>query len=289
MTASILITGAGGQVGHELAIADSRHRLIALTRAELDITDPARVGFVFEEYRPDLVINAAAYTQVDRAESEREQAFAINCDGVRNLADACALRELPLLHVSTDYVFSGDGDGNYLEQDVIAPRSVYGESKAAGEVALRTVLAEHVILRTSWVYSATGNNFVKTMLRLGRERSELGIVGDQHGCPTAAHSIAAALLQLADLFLQGAPVKWGSYHYCSEPATTWFDFAEAIFARAGGFSHLKLKRIKTSDYPTAAVRPANSTLNCDKFSAAFGLRQSNWIEDLDRVLRQLTG
>jgi len=233
------------------------------------------------------VINAAAYTQVDRAEADAGQAFAINRDALTLLGAACARRNIPLLHISTDYVFSGDGDGERHEDDAIAPRSVYGASKAAGEQALRAALARHIILRTSWVFSATGNNFVKTMLRLGRERPELGIVDDQHGCPTSARSIAATLLQIADLYLQGAGVAWGTYHYCSQPRTTWFEFAEAIFAQAGGYERLRLKRIKTSDYPTPARRPANSVLNCDKLARNFGIGQSNWIEDLRQVLRQL--
>ena len=287
MAKTILISGAAGQVGHELAIANSPHRLVALTRADLDITDKRSVGDAFEAHRPDLVINAAAYTQVDRAESEREAAFAINRDGVEILARACADRALPLLHVSTDYVFSGADAGEYREDDPVAPCSVYGESKAAGEVVLRTALQQHIILRTAWVYSATGSNFVKTMLRLGRERDELGIVADQHGCPTAAHRIAEVLLAVADHYLRGDEVEWGTYHFCSSPATTWYDFATAIFDQAGGFDALTLNAIKTSEYPTPASRPANSVLNCDRLLSRFGLARSDWRVDLIRVLREL--
>jgi len=287
MTASILITGAGGQVGHELAIADSPHRLVALPRSGLDITDAVQVGAVFDKNTPDIVINAAAYTQVDLAESERDQAFAINSNGVRLLGEACANRNLPLLHLSTDYVFSGDSEDGYGEDDAIGPRSVYGESKAAGEAALRTVLAEHIILRTSWVFSVTGNNFVKTMLRLGRERSELGIVADQHGCPTSARSIAQVLLQIADLYLEGKAIEWGTYHYCNLPATTWYGFASCVFRQAGGYDELKLRRISTAEYPTPAVRPMNSVLNCGKLQAKFGLAQSDWRDELQQVLDKL--
>jgi dTDP-4-dehydrorhamnose reductase len=287
MTTSILITGADGQVGHELAIANSLHRLVALTRRQLDITDAARIDAVFDQNNPDIVINAAAYTQVDRAESERNQAFAINSDGVRLLGEACARRNLPLLHLSTDYVFGGDSAEGYAEDDAIAPRSVYGESKAAGEEALRSVLAEHVILRTSWVFSATGNNFVKTMLRLGRERSELGIVADQRGCPTSARSIAQVLLQIADHCLEGKAVEWGTYHYCNLPATTWYDFAGCVFQQAGGYDELKLRKISTAEYPTAAVRPMNSVLNCGRMQAKFGLAQSDWRCELQQVLNIL--
>jgi dTDP-4-dehydrorhamnose reductase len=287
MSASILIAGAGGQVGHELAIAHSPHRLIALTRAELDITDLQQVQAVFDEARPNIVINAAAYTQVDRAESEREQAFAINCDGTRNLAIACGERNLPLLHVSTDYIFSGDDEGGYLEEQPPAPKSVYGESKAAGEKALRAELARHVILRTSWVFSANGNNFVKTMLRLGHERPELGIVADQFGCPTSAGSIAQALLQIADTFLAGETVEWGTYHFSNTPTTTWYDFACAVFQQAGGYDDLRLRRITTAEYPTPAVRPMNSELNCDKLQSTFGIRQPDWLNELRQVIEVL--
>jgi dTDP-4-dehydrorhamnose reductase len=287
MTGSILITGAGGQVGHELAGAASEHRLVALSRAQLDITSPASIDAALDEHQPDLVINAAAYTQVDRAESEREQAFAINRDGVRHLALACNARKLPLLHLSTDYVFSGDSNAGYREDDEIAPRSVYGESKAAGESALRSALQRHIILRTSWVFSATGSNFVRTMLRLGKERDALGIVDDQHGCPTSAQSIAAVLMQIAHRYLERDRIEWGTYHYCGKPETTWFGFARQIFALAPGFDNLELNGIATRDYPTPAARPMNSVLNCDKLEEHFGIPQADWIEDLRRVLAQL--
>jgi dTDP-4-dehydrorhamnose reductase len=233
------------------------------------------------------VINAAAYTQVDRAESEPEQAYAINRDAVSQLATACNRRGLPLLHVSTDYVYSGAGEGDYREDDAPAPRSVYGESKAAGDEALRAVLSRHIILRTSWVFSATGNNFVKTMLRLGKEREELGIVDDQRGCPTSARSIAGVLLQIAERYLDGETIPWGTYHFCNSPATTWHDFATQIFALAGGYEHLTLRRISTPEYPTPAVRPMNSTLNCDKLKAHLAIELPEWHEELRLVLAQL--
>jgi len=287
MPGSILIAGAGGQVGHELASADSPHQLIALPRAQLDISDSSQVIAAIDQHRPDIVINAAAYTQVDRAEEDRDNAFAINRDGVANLARACKQASIPLLHISTDYVFSGDDPGAYREDDEIAPRSVYGASKAAGEAELRSLLDRHINLRTSWLFSATGANFVKTMLRLGKERDELGIVDDQHGCPTSARSIAGVLLTIADRYLQGDSIEWGTYHYCSQPETTWYGFAEQIFHQAEGYTKLKLNRIPTSAYPTPAVRPMNSVLNCNKLEKIFGIRQTSWIEDLRLVLEQL--
>ena len=264
MTQSILITGAGGQVGHELANAASQHQLIPLTRRQFDITDSIQVAEAFLRYKPDLVINAAAYTQVDHAEQEQEIAFAINRDGVAVLAHACQQIDIPLLHVSTDYVFDGSKRGAYRESDPIAPLGTYGKSKAEGEELLRTVLERHIVLRTSWVFSATGNNFVKTMLRLGKERDELGIVNDQHGCPTSARSIAQVLLLIADRYLQGDAIKWGSYHYCNQSETTWFEFAKEIFRQGGGYENLKLNPIKTTEYPTPAQRPENSVLDCRK-------------------------
>jgi dTDP-4-dehydrorhamnose reductase len=208
MSGLILVTGAGGQVAHDLDISESEHRIVALPRKKLDITNQEQMSTAIDEYRPDIVINAAAYTQVDRAEEEAELAYAINRDGVSNLAQACKGAEIPLLHISTDYVFDGNQPGSYREDDVITPSGVYGASKAEGEAVLRSVLERHIILRTAWVFSATGNNFVKTMLRLGAERDELGIVNDQHGCPTSAHGIAEVLLKIADRYLRHDEIEW---------------------------------------------------------------------------------
>ncbi|MCP4332090.1 MAG: dTDP-4-dehydrorhamnose reductase [Gammaproteobacteria bacterium] len=287
MPGSILIAGAGGQVGHELANADSLHQLIALSRAQLDISDSSQLIAAIGQHRPDIVINAAAYTQVDRAEEDRDNAFAINRDGVANLARACKQASIPLLHISTDYVFSGDGAGAYREDDEIAPRSVYGASKAAGEAELRSLLDRHINLRTSWVFSATGGNFVKTMLRLGKERDELGIVDDQHGCPTSARRIAGVLLTIADSYLRGDDIEWGTYHFCSQPDTTWFRFAREIFRLAGGYENLRLNAITTGEYPTPAARPMNSVLDCSKLKASFGYSQPGWVDELRLVLKEL--
>jgi dTDP-4-dehydrorhamnose reductase len=281
---TILITGAGGQVGHELATADSSYRLVALTQQQLDITNPVQITEVFESHQPDILINAAAYTQVDLAESEQELAFAINRDGVAKLARACQMAGIPMLHISTDYVFDGSRQGAYKESDPVATLGLYGASKAAGDAVLQSTLKQHIILRTSWVFSATGNNFVKTMLRLGKESEELDIVNDQHGCPTSARSIAEVLLNIAHRYLQGGEVEWGIYHYCNQPETTWFGFATAIFEQAGGFDNLKLKAITTNDYPTPVQRPQNSRLECAKIKAQFGIKQASWIDELGLVL-----
>ena len=287
MTHSILITGAGGQVAHELAIAESEHRLIALSAQQLDITDLEQINEAFNEFHPDVVINAAAYTQVDRAEEDAALAYAINRDAVSHLAQACKRIDSPLLHISTDYVYDGNKSGAYCEDDETSPAGVYGASKAAGDAVLQSLLERHIILRTAWVFSATGNNFVKTMLRLGSERDELSIVNDQHGCPTSAHSIAAALLQITERYLRGEAIEWGTYHYCGQPETTWHGFARQIFQQAKGFENLKLNGITTSEYPTPAARPLNSVLDCSKFVAQFNSQQPDWREDLDSILRQL--
>lgn len=287
MSNTILITGAGGQVSHELAIADSPHQLVALTQQQLDITNPAQITEIFESHQPAVLINAAAYTQVDLAEKERELAFAINRDGVANLAHTCERADIPMLHISTDYVFDGSKQGAYKESDPVAPLGIYGKSKVEGDAVLHAILKQHIILRTSWVFSATGNNFVKTMLRLGRERDELGIVNDQHGCPTSARSIAEVLLSIAERYLRGDEIEWGTYHYCNQPETTWFGFATAIFQQACGFEDLKLNPITTSDYPTPARRPQNSRLDCAKVKAQLGIELGSWTEELGLVLDKL--
>jgi dTDP-4-dehydrorhamnose reductase len=260
---------------------------VALTQQQLEITDPAQIAEAFALYQPDILINAAAYTQVDLAEKEQELAFAINRDGVVRLAQACKMADIPMLHISTDYVFDGSKQGAYKESDPVAALGLYGESKAAGDTVLQATLKQHIILRTSWVFSATGNNFVKTMLRLGKERDELGIVNDQHGCPTSARSIAEVLLDIADRYLQGDEIEWGIYHYCNQPETTWFGFATAVFKQAGGFENLKLNAITTSDYPTPAQRPRNSRLDCARIKAQFGIEQVSWVEELGLVLDKI--
>ncbi len=274
-------------MGGELARATSSHRIIALTRAELDITHADAVTQAFAIHQPAIVINAAAYTAVDKAEQDSDAAYALNRDAVGYLARACKAADIPLLHISTDYVFNGDKQTAYSEDDAIDPLGVYGASKAAGESVLRETLEAHIILRTSWVFSAQGNNFVKTMLRLGKERDQLGIVSDQKGCPTSAASIADVLLRIADRYLQGEIVIWGTYHYCNQPETTWFEFARCIFEQAEGFDELTLKPISTSDYPTPAKRPQNSMMNCSKLTSSFSIRPVAWKEELRKVLSQL--
>jgi dTDP-4-dehydrorhamnose reductase len=237
-----------------------------------------------------MVVNAAAYTAVDQAESESELAFAVNRDGPAFLASACAERKIPLIHISTDYVFDGEKEGPYLETDPLSPLGVYGKSKAAGEMEVRERLAQHLILRTAWLYGVQGGNFVKTMLRLGRERDVIQVVADQYGCPTYAADLSEAILKIAAQLIGGKKAAWGIYHYCGKGVTSWHGFAEAILNLAKEHIQLKVKRIEaitTAEYPTPAKRPANSTLDCSLFESRFGFAPRPWNESLTRMLYQI--
>jgi len=282
----ILLTGANGQVGWEIAQHTAKHEIIALDRAALDITQPSAVQQTITDSAADLVINAAAYTAVDQAEQEPDLAFAANRDGPAHLAAVCAQLRIPLFHISTDYVFDGKQQTPYREDDPVAPLGVYGRSKWEGEQAIRHALPAHLILRVSWVFGRHGHNFVKTMLRLAREREQLSVVADQHGCPTYAGSIAEVLLTLADRFDTDRSLPWGTYHYCDTPATTWHGFTEAIVAMAGAREPLcvgKVVPITTSEYPTPAARPANSVLDCSRFQDHFAITPSLWQTGLQAI------
>ncbi len=283
----LLITGAKGQLGTELVRQATEHACIAVDCDELDITDAGAVSAFAAEAKPDVIINAAAWTAVDRAEENIGAAFAVNRDGPAHLAGACARLGVPLIHVSTDYVFDGSKQGAWVEDDPIAPLGVYGASKAAGEAMVREHCPQHLILRTSWVFSAHGNNFVKTMLRLGREREQLGVVADQFGKPTAASELARVILAI----LPDMGGHWGTYHLAQPEATHWHGFAEAIFdeARRQGMA-LRIRQldaIATSDYPTLAQRPANSELLCKKLESTFGITIRPWRESLVEVVAEL--
>lgn len=284
----ILVTGAGGQVGWELARRGAAQGVRAFAHAELDIADAGRVDAVVGEMRPKVVVNAAAFTAVDKAESEREKAFLVNELGPRNLARACAAHGVPLIHISTDYVFDGAKSAPYVESDPVAPLGVYGASKLAGERAVLEAGAKAVILRTAWVYGAHGGNFVKTMLRLGAERDTLRVVNDQKGCPTAAGDLAGAILRLAAR-LPGStdPARFGIFHCVGGGPTTWFHFARAIFDAAKLAKTPALTPITTAEYPTPARRPANSVLECGKLAAVHGITLRDWPAALAEVLDEI--
>jgi dTDP-4-dehydrorhamnose reductase len=262
-------------------LKDSNWEFVALTRAELDISDTQTVERVVKQIQPDVIINAAAYTAVDKAEQERELAFAINRDGPANLARAAKQIDAVILHISTDYVFAGDAAGSYSEDAPTAPQGVYGQSKLEGEQAVIAANDKHIILRTAWVFGEHGNNFVKTMIRLGRNRDALGVVADQEGGPTYAGDIAKALIAIAQQYADGKTITWGIYHYAGLPHISWFGFAQHIFTEVEQANLYEkaipqLNAITTADYPTPAKRPANSKLDCNKIKQAFGITASDW-------------
>ena len=286
----IMITGAYGQVGFCLTqqAQENGWDVLAIDRDKLDIIDPQAVNALVKEYQPDVIINAAAHTAVDKAETEIDASYAINREGPKYLAEAAASVGAAILHISTDYVFAGDKVGIYTESDPVAPQGVYGASKLAGEQAVIAANKKHIILRTAWVFGEHGNNFVKTMLRLGSQRDQLGIVADQFGGPTYAGDIAAALLQIAEKAV-AAPeaVTWGIYHFAGEPHVNWHQFAQAIFDKAVEQQLLakapQLNALTTADYPTPAKRPANSRLDCRKIFNEFGIQPSDWQMALQNI------
>ena len=243
-------------------------------------------------YAPDIVINAAAYTAVDKAESEIEAAYSVNEKGAANLAKACDRQGIPLFHISTDYVFNGELNHPYSEDDVTDPVSVYGKSKLAGEVAVRALASKHIILRTAWVFSSDGNNFLKTMLRLAGERDELSIVGDQFGGPTSANSIANALLTIAERVLTSKDECWGVYHFTGSPYVNWFQFASNIFKQSVQLKLLtkvpRLIAVTSEEFATPVKRPKNSRLNCSKIRAVFDVKSDDWQAGVEKVLKELS-
>ena len=279
MNGPILVFGAAGQLGHEVMVLAKARDIDATgcNRARADVTDFASVKAVILAVKPRLVLNAAAYTAVDRAETEPEAAYAANAAGAETIARAAALQQVPVIQISTDYVFDGTKRGAYVETDAIAPLGVYGQTKAAGEAMVRLANPRHFILRTAWVYGRFGANFLKTVLRLSRERAELRIVADQHGCPTATQDLAEAVFAIDRALARGIEAP-GTYHFAGYGATTWHGFASAIVeaqSQATG-RRPSVSAIATVDYPTAARRPANSELDSSVFASVFRYRARDW-------------
>lgn len=279
----LLIFGQTGQVARELIAQAEDHEVTALSRADADQSDPHACAEIVRDLRPDAVINAAAYTAVDKAEEEEALATVINGETPGAISRACADIDAPFLHISTDYVFDGTGYAPWKPADATDPQNAYGRSKLAGEEAVRAAGVTHAILRTSWVFSAHGNNFVKTMLRLSETRDELNVVADQIGGPTSAREIAAALLAILPRLKDGQ--GGGTYHFAGQPATSWADFAREIFAQADVTT--KVHDIPTSAYPTPAQRPLNSRMDCSKLTTDFGVEIPDWRASLKEVLKDL--
>ena len=285
----ILVTGKNGQIGRCLVDQLSTMSdiiLLALDRDQLDITDSINVNKIVAEFIPSIIINAAAYTAVDKAEQERELAYAVNRDGPYNLAVAANNINAMIIHISTDYVFAGDSVAAYVETDDTEPQSEYGRSKLAGEQAVERACSRHIILRTGWAFAEQGHNFVNTMLRLTKTTDTLDVVADQFGSPTYVADIANAIMIITKQLADGNQA-YGVYHYSGFPYVSWHAFAEKIFELALAQGVLKqsiqVNPVTTPDYPTPAKRPANSRLNCHKIKQEFGIVQSDWQAALVRI------
>lgn len=285
----VLITGKDGQVGKSLVNTlktNPEITLLALNRTELDITNTEAVHSAVKEFRPNVIINAAAYTAVDKAESDEALAYAINCNGPRNIARAANEINATIIHISTDYVFSGDKAGLYTEEDIVEPQGVYGKSKLAGELAVAEECHSHIILRTAWVFSRFGNNFVKTMLRLAEAKDTIDVVSDQFGGPTFAGDIAQAIIQIVKS-ISINNTNFGIYNYSGFPHVSWQQFAIKVFEVALEKqlieSEITVNGITTAEYPTPAIRPANSKLDCTKIYQSFSVMPSNWVLALSNI------
>ncbi len=295
----ILLTGVNGQVGHALKTKFLHDEVIALSREQLDLTKVHDIRRVVREVKPNLIINPAAYTAVDKAESELDLAFAVNATAPQILAEEAARLHAALINFSTDYVYDGTKNSAYLESDAVNPINGYGKSKLAGEEAIRAVGLPHLILRTSWVYGAYGKNFLRTILRLGAERDSLGIVADQCGAPTSSESIADGVVQLVNAWQPSLENQTGVYHFTNTGETSWHGFSCEIIneynrlAVDSNWPALKtgvdsIAAITTAEYPTPAARPANSRLDNTKLRMIFGIELPSWQLSLQQVMQTLT-
>jgi dTDP-4-dehydrorhamnose reductase len=290
----IAVTGKQGQVAQSLGAlgADLGVEILLAGRPEFDLADAASVYPSLAALRPDAIISAAAYTAVDKAESEQDVVFAINAAGATAVADAAARLGVPIVHLSTDYVFDGAKDGAYVETDQTGPTSAYGASKLEGEQRVAAATPNHAIFRTAWVYSPYGSNFVKTMLRLGETRDTVSVVADQRGCPTSAEDIARALIAAAKVLVADSDPRYrGIFHLTGTGEASWADFAAHIFATAerSGRKPVVVQQITTAQYPTPAKRPANSRLSGQKLEDIYGIRLPQWRQSTEAVVGALLG
>lgn len=289
---TILITGANGQLGRALIQLGHVLKLpvTGMDLPEIDITDPDRLAADFARLQPAVVVNAAAYTDVDGAESDPQTAFRVNAAGAGNLASCCASAGAALIHISTDYVFDGSRDSPWKEFDPIAPLGVYGRSKAEGETLVREALESHIILRTAWLYGIHGRNFVKTMLGLATGPKPVRVVADQFGSPTCAEDLAAAIFAMIGYWNSHGNRHWGTYHFCNRGVVSWHGFAGEIFRLAEQFTGspaAEVKAIPTAEYPTAARRPSYSALDCSLIEKTFGIQPPPWQESLEKTVKAL--
>jgi dTDP-4-dehydrorhamnose reductase len=287
----ILVLGCKGQLGKCLndQLINTEHEVIYTSREQIDIADFEVTKNKILKISPDLIINATAYTAVDHAEENHITADLINHLAIKNIADICNQLEFWLIHVSTDYVFDGNSNVPYKEDDETNPQGVYGETKLKGELAIQASGCKHIILRTAWVFSEYGNNFLKTMLRLGAERDELSIVGDQVGCPTYAQDIAVAVVSIISQ-LNSFEDTDGIYHFCGDSACSWFEFAKEIFNRINKYDHISIpiiKAVTTEEYPTPAKRPKFSVLDNKKIQENFDIFSSDWKVGVESALKKL--
>lgn len=292
MNAKLLLIGNKGQLGREIEdlAAKKKFNLTGLDLPEFDISseDSIQDNIVNKDY--DLIINASAYTAVDKAESDQEVAFRVNSQGPERLAEICSEKKIPFIHISTDYVFDGTKNEPYREDDPVNPLNVYGKSKLEAENHIRTILEKHIIIRTAWLYGNRGQNFVKTMLRLAQEKEELSVVNDQFGCPTYAPDLAEAILTVAErVFTDSMQMHWGIYHFCGQGTTNWYEFAGEIFKAASHYTDLKIQKVipvSSAEFPSKAVRPKNSSLNCSLIESRYGIRSLPWKESLKKMIRR---
>ena len=287
----ILITGGRGQLGRELCQEGQAcgFDTLAPSRRQLDITDYETAKNFIQLHHPAWVINAAGYTQVDKAENEESLAFAVNKTGCANMAHVCAKSRIPLLQLSTDYVYNGDKKRPYLESDPVSPIGVYGRSKAAGETEIRTILKQHIILRTSWLYGVYGRNFFKTILKLADTQKNIRVISDQYGSPTSADDLAKAIFTIVDRCRRQSAVAWGTYHYCGQGIVSWCEFAQTIIELARQHGEHKTSRVEpvaTADYPTQAKRPAFSALDCNLIQKNFGITPKPWRQSLKATIQR---
>lgn len=288
----IFLTGSAGQVGQEIEQLGQIQgfEIIGKSRQALDITKETAVSTMLQQTKPNFVVNAAAYTAVEKAESESSLAFAVNREGPRHLAKICANLKIPLIHISTDYVFDGRATTSYQETDTANPINIYGRSKWEGEQTIRQQWDQHIILRTSWVFGRYGQNFLKTMLKLAKTHKTLRIIDDIYGCPTEASDIATTILQIIHQFIANLELPWGTYHYCGNDQTNWYGFAKTIFKVAAEHQKItipQLDPIEAKDYPSQLERPMNTPLSCQKIQTQLNIAPSSWQEGVQRVIQAL--